>query len=205
MIVRSLIFGTVFLCCSASIKPVFADLIFSIEQSSPVGSIRTDSPNAATFGVYLRTTAQDQSFVGADVTLTLSTLDGAGGLFIEGSNRFSLNDGGSSGFFEAFDAPGESAVTYFLDVGAPATSLGPADSKWLLAEITLSTLGANPGTYSMSLSGLTSLDSGFNEIPTSDAGSLNYSLTAVPEPSALVALLASAATALLCRRRRQYG
>jgi len=203
MIVRSLIFGIVFLCCSASMKSVFADLIFSVEQMSPVENIWTDSPNAATFGVYLRTTAADQSFVGADFTLTLSTLDGSGGLFIEGANRFSLNAGGSSGFFEAFDAPGESAVTYFLDVGTPATSLGPADSNWLLAEITLSTLGANPGTYSMSLSGLTALDSGFNAIPNSAAGSLNYSLTVVPEPSALMALLASAATALLYRRQRQ--
>ncbi len=205
MIVRSLIFGTVFLCCSAIMKPVRADFVFSIEQTRPVGSIWTDSPNAATFGVYLRTTAADQSFVGADFTLTLSSLDGAGGLFIEGANRFSLNDGGSSGFFEAFNAPGESAATYFLDVGTPVTSLGPADANWLLAEFTLSTLGATPGTYSMSLSGLSALDSGFNAIPTSAAGSLNYSLTAVPEPSTGIGFGIGMIGFVIRRRNRSWA
>jgi hypothetical protein len=52
----------------------------------------------------------------------------------------------------------------------------------------MTTVNADVGSYTMSLSGLDAIDGGFNQIPTSFAGdgSLSYSIAAVPEPSSML-------------------
>jgi hypothetical protein len=79
--------------------------------------------------------------------------------------------------------------------------LGTSDR--IVASVSLTTMGANVGGYSMSLSGLDAVDGGFNQIAVSSAGPLSYTIAAVPEPSSMALLGCVALGGYVIRRRRR--
>jgi hypothetical protein len=182
-----------------------ADLIFSLEQLTPSGGANLPNGNASAgvFNILVRSTTASQAFLGADFTITLSSSTGAGGRMVSGSNELLKPGSNDAGFFAgSFAAPG--AITAnFSTISNSAVTLSTSAS--VLAKVTLSTIGATDGTYSMTLSGLDAIDSGFNQIATSSAGPLSYTISsssAVPEPSS-IALVSVVAGGMAYRLRRR--
>lgn len=173
-------------CLVVGSSSASAGLIFSIAKTSPTGDVPPGSATAAVFGVFVRSDVPNQSFLGADFALAISSTTGAGGRYVAGTNDLLVP--GVGGFIGSpFTAPGSVAVS-FSSAANTAVTLGTTDT--LLATLTLSTAGADvlEGNYSMTLSGLDAIDSGFFQIATSAAGPVNYTITAVPEPTTVVSL-----------------
>jgi hypothetical protein len=186
----------------ASPKDCKADLVFSIVQSAPANnaSLAQGESNAGTFDILIRSTVENQSFLGADFTLTLSRLDGRGGLFASGVNVLMPNSSNPEGFIRGtFDNGPLGQVLYSTIANQPLT-LGSSDT--VLARVVMTTLGAEIGNYSMSLSELAAIDNGFNGISSTSSGSLPYSITAVPEPSSML-LTAIGVGSVAWRSRRK--
>ena len=182
-----------------------ADLIFSLEQLTPSGGANLPNGNvsAGVFNILVRSTTASQAFLGADFSITLSSSTGAGGRMVSGSNELLKPGSNDAGFFAgSFAAPG--AITAnFSTIANSAVTLSTSNS--VLAKVTLSTIGATDGTYTMTLSGLDAIDSGFNQIATSSAGPLSYTISsssAVPEPSS-IALVSVVAGGMAYRLRRR--
>ena len=181
-----------------------ADLVFSLEQATPSGgaSLPNGNASAGVFNILVRSTTASQLFLGADFTITLSSSTGAGGRMVSGSNELLKPGSNDAGFFAgSFAAPGAISAN-FSTIANSAVTLSTSNS--LLAKVTLSTVGATDGTYSLSLSGLDAIDSGFNQIATSSAGNLSYTISssAVPEPSS-IALVSVVAGGMAYRLRRR--
>jgi hypothetical protein len=178
-----------------------ADLIWRIAQTTPPAGVEIppDTLNAATFSVFIASTVNNQSLLGADFTLALSSNSGAGGRLESGSNVLLPVSSNPDGFF-AGSFPGFS-VSYST-LANTAVTLGTTES--LLATVTLSTVGATPGSYSAVLSGLDAVDGGFNQLATSSSSTLltSYTISAVPEPTSM-ALVCVAGAGLMVRFRRR--
>jgi len=175
-----------------------AELVFSVTQLSPAGLIAPNTSQAGSFGIQIQSTIDNQQFSGADFTISLSNVDGAGGRWVGGTNE--LPPGASGGFFEgSFDSPGAISANFSSLAGNPI-NLGPAGSQLLLATIVLSTVDASPGDYFITLSELDAVDAGFNQITSTSAPPLSYTI-AVPEPSAVT--LAAFAVLGSCFLRRK--
>lgn len=173
-------------CLAVGSSSASAGLIFSVAKTSPAGDVPPGSATAAVFGVFVRSDVPNQSFLGADFALAISSASGAGGRYVAGTNDLLVP--GAGGFIGSpFTAPGSVAVN-FSSLANTAVTLGTTDT--LLATLTLSTAGAEvlEGNYSMTLSGLDAVDSGFNQIATASAGPVNYTITAVPEPTTIASL-----------------
>ncbi len=179
------------------------DLIFSIVQGTPANgaSLFSGQTNAGEFNILVRSTVANQSFLGVDFTLTLSESNGSGGLFSSGVNVLFPNSSNPGGFITGTFNNGPVSEVVFSTLANSAVTLGTSDS--LLARVVLTTVGANLGNYSMSLSGLDAIDSGFNQITSTSAGPLNYSIAAVPEPSSMALLGCVALGGYIIRRRRR--
>ena len=174
------------ICSLAIPKDCEADLVFSIVQSTPMNNapLVQGESNAGVFDILIRSTVTNQSFLGADFTLTLNRLDGKGGLFASGINVLMPNSSNPEGFIRGtFDNGPLGQVLYSTIANQPLT-LGSSDT--VLARVVMTTLGAEIGNYSMSLSELAAIDNGFNGISSTSSGSLPYSITAVPEPSSML-------------------
>lgn len=173
--------------CLVGSSSASAGLIFSVAKTSPTGDVPVGSATAAVFGVFVRSDVPNQSFLGADFSLAISSASGAGGRYVAGTNDLLVP--GAGGFIGSspFAPPGAVAVN-FSSLANDAVTLGTTDT--LLATLTLSTAGADAleGNYSMTLSGLDAIDSGFNQLTVASAGPVNYTITAVPEPTTIVSL-----------------
>lgn len=181
-----------------------ADLVFRLAQSSPSGEIPFGSLNAATFSVFVSSTVDNQSLSGIDMTISLSSANGAGGRMVAGTNDLLPVSSNPAGWFAgSFDAPGSTEASYSTSV-APAITLPAANVESLVATVTLSTVGAAPGNYTVSLKDILALDNAFLEIPVSPSNpSLVYTISTVPEPSAMaMAGVALAGFGCSLRRRR---
>jgi len=181
-----------------------ADLVFSLAQSTPAGgaALQQGNSSAGVFDIFIRSTVANQTFLGCDFTLTLSRADGKGGLFASGINVLMPDSSNPDGFIKGtFDQGPVSQVT-FSSIPNSTLTLGTSDT--LLARLTMTTVNADIGSYSMSLSGLDAIDGGFNQIPTSFAGdgTLSYSITAVPEPGSML-LAAIGAGGFVWRGRKR--
>jgi hypothetical protein len=180
-----------------------ADLVLRVAQTAPAGDIEIGLPNAATFSVFLSSTVANQSFLGLDFTINLSSNTGAGGLMVAGTNELLLASSNPAGFFAgSFDAPGSFSANFSTILLGSAITLQPTES--LLATVTLSSVGATAGDYTVSLSGLDAVDGGFNQLAFSGSSTLpnSYTITAVPEPSSML-LTAIAGVGFMIRRRRR--
>lgn len=179
-----------------------ADLVFSIAQNSPAGNgpLLQGVANAGVFDIFIRSTVANQSFLGCDFTLTLSRLDGKGGLFASGSNVLMADSSNPQGFIRGtFDNGPVGQVLYSTIANQPLTV---GTSNTLLAQVVMTTVGADVGNYSMSLSELASIDNGFNSITSTASGPVSYSITAVPEPgSILLAVFGVGSVAWRSRRK----
>lgn len=178
-----------------------ADLVLRVAQTSPAGDIVVGSSNAATFSVFLSSTVANQSFLGLDFTLSLSSNTGAGGLMVAGTNDLLPLSSNPAGFFSgSFDAPG-SFTANFSTIALSALTLQTTES--LLATVTLSSVGATAGDYTISLSQLDAVDGVFNQLAFSGTSTLSdaYTITAVPEPSSML-LTAIVGAGFMIRRRR---
>jgi hypothetical protein len=182
-----------------------ADLVFSVVQSTPANgaSLFSGLTNAGEFDILVRSTVANQSFLGVDFTLTLSELNGDAGLFASGVNVLFPNSSNPGGFITGTFSNGPVGEVVFSTLSNSAVTLGTSDS--LLARVVLTTVGASLGNYSMSLSGLDAIDSGFNQIASSSAGPLTYSIAAVPEPSSMALLGCVALGGYVIRRRRRLA
>jgi hypothetical protein len=165
-----------------------SDLVFSLAQSTPAGgaALQQGNSTAGVFDIFIRSTTANQSFLGCDFTLTLNRADGKGGLFASGINVLMPDSSNPDGFIRGtFDQGPVSQATFST---IPNTTLTVGTTNTLLARLTMTTVNADVGSYTMSLSGLDAIDGGFNQIPTSFAGdgSLSYSIAAVPEPSSML-------------------
>ena len=162
------------------------DLVFSIAQSTPSSSspLLQGESNAGVFDIFVRSTVANQSFLGCDFTLTLSRLDGTGGLFASGINVLMPDSSNPQGFIRGTFDNGPRAEVLYSTIANQTLTLGTSDS--LLARVVMSTVGATVGNYSMSLSELAAIDNGFNSINSSSSGTLSYSITAVPEPTSML-------------------
>lgn len=190
------------ICNLASPKDCEADLVFSIVQSTPTNNapLVQGESNAGVFDILIRSTVTNQSFLGADFTLTLNRLDGKGGLFASGINVLMPNSSNPEGFIRGtFDNGPLGQVLYSTIANQPLT-LGSSDT--VLARVVMTTVGADVGNYSMSLSELAAIDNGFNGISSTSSGSLPYSITAVPEPSSML-LAAIGVGSVAWRSRRK--
>jgi hypothetical protein len=179
-----------------------ADLVLRVAQTAPAGNIDLGLSNAATFSVFLSSTVANQSFLGLDFTISLSSNTGAGGLMVAGTNDLLPLSSNPAGFFAgSFTAPG-SFTANFSTVANNALTLQTTES--LLATVTLSSVGATAGDYTVSLSQLDAIDGGFNQLAFSGTSTLSdaYSITAVPEPSSML-LTAIVGAGFMVRRRRR--
>jgi hypothetical protein len=163
-----------------------ADLVFRVAQTSPSGDILVGLSNAATFSVFVSSTVSSQSLSGIDMTMSLSSSTGAGGRMVAGTNDLLPVSSNPAGWFPgSFDAPGATEAIFGTSA-APAITLPAANVESLLATVTLSTVGATEGTYTVSLRDILALNAAFQEIPSSPLSpSINYTITAVPEPSSM--------------------
>lgn len=179
-----------------------ADLVFSIAQNSPSGNspLLQGASNAGVFDIFVRSTVANQSFLGCDFTLTLSRLDGKGGLFASGINVLMPDSSNPQGFIRGTFDNGPLAQVLYSTISNQPLTLGTSDT--LLAQVVMTTVGADVGNYSMSLSDLASIDNGFNSITSTASGPLPYSITAVPEPgSMLLAVFGVGGVAWRARRK----
>lgn len=179
--------GFLFLLAGSTYE-IKADLVFSLAQSNPGGggALQQGNSTAGVFDIFIRSTNANQTFLGCDFTLTLSEADGKGGLFASGINVLMPDSSNPDGFIKgSFDQGPISQVTFST---IPNSTLNLGTSNILLARLTMTTVNADAGNYSMTLSGLDAIDGGFNQIPSSAAGdgSLSYSIAAVPEPSSVL-------------------
>ena len=180
------------------------DLVFSIAQSTPSSNspLLQGESNAGVFDILVRSTAANQSFLGCDFTLTLSKLDGTGGLFASGVNVLMPDSSNPQGFIRGTFDNGPRAEVLYSTIANQTLTLGTSDS--LLARVVMTTVGSTVGSYSMRLSELAAIDNGFNSINSSSSGSLAYSITAVPEPtSMLLAAIGVGGVAWKSRKRLQ--
>jgi len=190
MIVRAL--STLLLilaCCSP--KDAVAEVVFSVAKVTP-GPINQGS--SSVFEVVARTNSGTQNFSVVGFDIALSRSDGVGGVFTTYSNYIGgfgwvVDSTGTQGFYDGVSGNG---ITQFTTANTA------------IASITLSTSGAivSPGDYSITLSKI-HLDDGGAVIATSTEGPTSYTITAVPEPSAvfLVSVCAACGIGLRARRR----
>ncbi|MBU6172886.1 MAG: PEP-CTERM sorting domain-containing protein [Planctomycetes bacterium] len=173
---------------SVGISSARGDIVFSVTQSSPAASspLQLGSANAGLFDVFIRSTTANQQLLGVDFTLRLSATNGAGGRFVSGQNVLMQNSSNPEGFIPGTFS-GAGAVTATFSTIQNTSNILIGTSNVLLARLSLSTVNAAAGSYSMSLSGVDAIDFSFNQIPSSVGGSLSYS--AVPEPSAMLLTL----------------
>ena len=152
--------------------------VFTVQISSDSGTIN----NLA--GVDFVIEADDPLFTGSAI---------AGGQFVSGTNDlFDPNGGFALAFPSSFQVFGANAGAGLTITAAPTT----------VATLTLSTVGATAGNYTMNLSSLLVVDPSFDPLLIVAAAPLAYTIiTAVPEPSSL-ALIGLAIT-LTCTRRRK--
>lgn len=179
-----------------------ADIVFTVVQKTPIGgaALPLGDTNAGLFDIFIHSTIADQSFLGCDFTLNLSSTNGTGGRMVAGLNILMPDSSNPDGFIPGtFDAPGTASATYSTIPNQPLI-LDTSDT--LLARVTLSTVNAIPGDYAMSLAGLDAVDGVFNQIDTSSAGELNYSV--VPEPTSIV-LVGLGFVGLAWRARRKLS
>lgn len=186
----------------ASSKDCKADLVFSIVQSNPTNNapLVQGESNAGVFDILIRSTVANQSFLGADFTLTLNRLDGKGGLFASGINVLMPDSGNPAGFIRGTFDNGPLGQVRYSTIANQVLTLGSSDT--VLARVVMTTVGADVGNYSMSLSELAAIDNGFNGISSTSSGSLPYSITAVPEPSSML-LAAIGVGSVAWRSRRK--
>jgi hypothetical protein len=177
------------------------DIVFSVTQSSPAasGPLQLGSANAGLFEIFIRSTTPNQELLGLDFTLRLNQTNGSGGRFVSGENVLMQNSSNPAGFIPGiFGGAGTTAATFSTIQNVSNITIGT--SNVLLARLTLSTVNASVGNYSMSFSGLDAINYSFFQIPASSGGVLNYS--AVPEPSAMLLSLFGV-SALAWRSRKQ--
>jgi len=174
------------------------DLIFLVEQLG--GPTPIFVGNNAQFGIFLASTtsgasntSQEQP-LGVDVRVTLDTGDGSAGLWTAGVNLQAGGDGFDQDLF-----PTNSAF-YVAFWGNPPLTFPDPGTRHQIATLTLSTAGATPGNYSISMSEFSALSAAFTEITPVDGGIVNYTIF-VPEPSSAT-LLGLAVVGLVIRRRR---
>ena len=130
-------------CSLASAKDCKADLVFSIVQSTPTNNapLVQGESNAGAFDILIRSTVANQSFLGADFTLTLNRLDGKGGLFASGINVLMPNSSNPEGFIRGtFDNGPLGQVLYSTIANQPLT-LGSSDT--VLARVVMTTVGVD--------------------------------------------------------------
>lgn len=166
---------------------VRADVIFSILQTNP-GDLLLDS--TATFDVVARTDAGTQSFQAITFDFSLDNKTGAGGKLVEPATN---NLGG----------PGWAILDSYTALydGLPSASITSLNtSNTLLGRITLSTVGAQLGTFTLRVAGVdvTPLTGSV----TSFGGTLNYTISAVPEPTSMALVAVAGVGALWGYRRR---
>ncbi len=151
--------------------------VFTVEVSSNSGTT-TDLA-----GIDFVIDANDPLFTGNAI---------AAGQFVSGTNDlFGPNGGFALAFPTSFQVFGANAGSGLTITGTPTP----------VAKLTLSTVGASVGTYTMNLSSLLAVDQNFNTLPIVSAAPLQYTITAVPEPSSIVLL--GVGVTLGCLLRRQ--
>jgi hypothetical protein len=171
-----------------------ADLVFSIEQRNP-GAITLGS--IAVFDISVRASPSNITnlggvtfFLGAD---DLGNVGGqtSGGMFRVGTNDpisslagnrtylFTPSEGGFIGTNDSFAVFSASGSNRALTTGGG-----------LLGSIQLDTTGASVGMHSLTFSELDGIDqTAFRLGGTFSGAAINYSITAVPEPSPLISAM----------------
>jgi hypothetical protein len=197
-----LFFWMVSLCSVLSTNACKADLVFSIAQNTPAngGALAQGVSNAGIFDIFIRSTVENQSFFGCDFTLTLDRLDGRGGLFSSGVNILMPNSSNPGGFIQGTFSNGPQGQVLYSTIANQPLTLGTNDT--LLAQVVMTTVGAEVGNYSMSLSELAAIDNGFNSISSTASGPLAYSITAVPEPGSMLLAAVGVGTAAWRSRKK---
>ena len=183
--------------------PAGAAIIMRVSQVAPTGAIQI--PGSATFVVTMESDVANQTITGVDFTLLLSDSSGKGGVMTGGSNTLFT----SGGFFASdFNPPGSGVSVDFASFSFSGTTVGATPRQ--VATFTLGATAAEvvEGSYSISLTALEVADGGFQTLPVTSVP-VQYTLTAVPEPSAFalagVACCGVALTQRLGRRRQPSG
>jgi hypothetical protein len=204
---KSLISATLcFLCVVASAAAARADVIFRVAQTTPASgtNLLNGNASAGVFSIFISSTTANQSLLGVDFFVELSSPGGQGGVLVAGTNDFLTgNVSNPAGWVgDPFAGAGTTSAFYAnISLGA-AFSIGTSET--LLATVTLSTVGAVDGTYSVNLSQVVAADGAFFEIPLSPTSTLStsYTIAAVPEPTSM-ALVAVVGLGALVRHRRR--
>ncbi|MBM3965861.1 MAG: hypothetical protein FJ308_12480 [Planctomycetes bacterium] len=178
-------------CCSS--QYVFGEVVFSVAKVTPAP---INQGTSAIFEVVARTKSGTQNFSAVGFNIALSRSDGAGGVFTTTSN----NIGGFGWYVDYLKSPTEG----FFD-GVSGNGISQfTTTNTAIAAITVSTSGAvvSPGDYTLGLSEI-HLDDGSTVITSSIEGPTSYSITAVPEPSAVLLASSCAVVGFLLRTRRR--
>jgi hypothetical protein len=172
------------ICLVSFARHSYADLVLTLEQEV-AGPILVGT--TAVFNLFIRSDPTaisnlagiDFSVDAADPAATTTAT--AGGRFISGTSDF-FPTGTSPA---PYQIPFPTSFALFSANNGTGLNLGTTNT--LLASLTLDASGATPGTYSMGLGNLTAVDPGFNSIAISNlsTASVSYTISAVPEPSAM--------------------
>jgi hypothetical protein len=178
----------------SQLRNASADIIVSLTPASQQVIVGQN----AVFNIFIRSTTPGQAIDGLSLNLLAGSGDGTGGIFTAGTSDFF--EGNPNAW--SFDSPeGQAFFAAFVD---DSNTLGITDE--LLGQVTLSTSGILPGTYSVTFdpSAFEAGDPDFNSIPTSAdpvLGSAQY-IVAVPEPASMVVLGLSGMACVCLRTRR---
>ncbi len=157
----------------------YAGIVFRTEASQP--QVRQGSP--VNFDVYIASDSGPVDVNYIEVRALAGDLSGSAGLFTAASQVFLLLGGGDESFDLTGD-PGFPGSAYSINSG-PTLSL---DGEVRYAQLVLDTSAAQLGTYDFSLDSLFAFNfvgAGGTEVPTSAASPVAYTITAIPEPTAL--------------------
>ncbi len=191
---------TILLLSAANVN---AELIFDIQLSNTTVTIGDE------IIVTIRIRSESEVTIGGYTANLLAGLgDGSGGTFTQGFVDFSVGDPNEFWDFSAIQ--GQAFITTDTSNGTGLGASLPANQIQVLGRLTLDTSGATVGSHQFSMDSLAANDLNGFFLDGAPFGArfdpavsvFEYSVTAVPEPSALWLFSSGIGGALVLRRAR---